>query len=145
MVSFIERNLGLILVVVVIIGVMYYGTQGTFDFSNFDFGNLFTINVNPPPAGEAPTQPGSNRVDLCQTFTPAISFWAGHYGVHPSTVCSGGGGRWMCDQDHVGCYDYAAASIDCTAGFYPAVMVACSNYGAYGLCQPTDAYCQNYN
>ena len=105
---------------------------------NIDLGDT-NIDV---PTTNLPTQEGdSSRIDLCRAYQPIYVAIVANGFPHPQTTCTAGGGSWVCDENHAGCYDYMTP-INCSKAVYSASIFICDSYGASGFCDANNAYCQ---
>lgn len=146
--DFLDRHFNAILIVVVLIVGVYWANGQTWDFSQFDLGNLFSIVTNVNIAGQNNTQgPQQNLttpptiLNLCQAFAPVYDAIVAAGYPHPSVLCAAGSGVWKCDASHAGCYNYLG-SINCSGYVYGYSQFSCNSYHATFVCNQHNAYCQ---
>lgn len=144
--SFIDKHFGAIAIIVFVGLALWWGSGQTWDFSKFSLGNLISLSVyNQLGSGNQTTPPpqiiNTETFSLCQAYAPTYDAIVAAGYPHPSVACTTGGGTWLCDASHAGCYNYLG-NINCAGAIYTMSAFSCNSYHATFTCDVHNAYCQ---
>lgn len=130
-----------LIILLVIVGIFAY--VGWKVVEKLDEGSLININIEGTDITLDPsTQPTDpSRYDVCEAYDSLYAYLIGRGYPHPQTTCTAGGGTWLCDEDHSGCYNYPP-DINCSLAVYEASLFYCDSLGATGVCDINNAYCE---